>query len=116
VLSSINQLSEENRIIRYNTVGESIKAYKIIGSPEKWTQVAMAVTKDGVPCHPADGRAVAYSDFGAVRKAYGTNWVVEFELLGSRLRRDGFSVPLDWNCAPERTWRQVYEILKELDL
>jgi hypothetical protein len=76
----------------------------------------MAVTKDGTPCHPADGRAVAYSDFGAVRKAYGTNWAVEFELLASRLDREGPCLPMDWNHAPERTWRQVYEILRELDL
>ena len=94
-----------------------MKAYEVIGSPEKWTKGATARTEQGEMINPHNPSAHSWCAEGAIAVAHpGTdefdfrNFIKDFEKLRACV---GTSVAR-WN--DNSTWETVYQTLKELEI
>jgi len=105
-----------------------VKAYELLDSPEKWAKGWFAYDNAGVGCYSTDKQAVSWCASGAIRKCYGyaddssMETDEEYE-AGIKLRLAIQKHPgrytsniAEWNDAPERTYEEVYNLLKGLDL
>lgn len=93
-----------------------MKAYELLSSPEKWTQVYWAKDKDGVFIWPKNENAVCWCALGAIARVYADS-PDEYDKAKTKLN-DAIEDKgiVDWNDDPERTWEDVYTTLKELDI
>jgi len=96
-----------------------MKAFEILSEPSKWTQRVYARDLDGNPMGVKSPSAVCFCADGAIRKAYIENGeLLQLQLLKLRvhLRESGHvSIP-GWNDAPNRTYEEVVETLRKLDI
>lgn len=90
-----------------------MKAYELIDKPEKWTKGAFARDANGYRATTNFKEAVCYCIHGALGVAYDGIYTAEAERIRRRL---GLTNLVGWNDAPERTWQEVYNLLKELDI
>lgn len=98
-----------------------MKAHEVINSPDKWTQGTYARTIEGIEVYTRDQNAVCFCAIGAITKAYATannERFNAFKKLQAKLVEElgeDIDIP-EWNDDPERTWEEVYNKLKELDI
>lgn len=95
-----------------------MKAYELIDSPEKWSQRVSYRDANGKYCDRLD--AVSFCAIGAIYSAYisepiGVLNAVE-DKIREHLRSHGWSFISKWNDDPERTWKEVFDTFKELDI
>jgi hypothetical protein len=88
-----------------------MKIHELLSDETKWTQNVHARDKDGHPLWSSHPQAVCWCLMGAVDKCYpGTNRVGE--LIVSKIK-----MPIDeWNDLLERTYEDVYSLVKNLDI
>lgn len=101
-----------------------MKAYELIDKPEKWTKGTYERDIDGNPYYSGSYKGpVCYCLLGALRNAYpeaykedSIEWDVIKGNIYKKLELSNGETIADWNDAPERTWSEVYSLLKELDI
>jgi hypothetical protein len=86
-----------------------MKAYELIDKPEKWSHINWSgVEKD------EQGNIIKRCLVVALNEVYGDKSIDMKPDIQAHL---GINYPLSiWNDAPERTWKEVYGLLKELDI
>ena len=93
-----------------------MKAYELLDSASKWTQKAFARDRVGEPVTVGDKRAVQWCIVGAVNLCYPD--FSEWSKKTDKLRYELYSkMEIDrslssWNDDGERTYEEVYELLK----
>jgi hypothetical protein len=98
-----------------------MKAYELLSSPEKWTKGAYARDEEGVSISCKSPEAVQFCSLGAIERCYPNNPFPIMNKLdavikskyGNEERRYGL---VTFNDAPETTYEQVIEVLKEADV
>ena len=88
-----------------------MKAWQLLDSPEKWTQYEWARGSNGEKASETYP-PVCWCIFGAVKDCYSG---ISFKSPWVRLQNK-LDNPVKWNDAPERTYEEVYAVLKELDI
>jgi hypothetical protein len=91
-----------------------MKAYELLDKPEKWTQGAYAKDANGRIVSALSPEATCWDVSGAAYRAYG-DWKIALSILERLYSVTQKRTPV-WNDAPERTWLEVYTLLKELDV
>ncbi len=93
-----------------------MKIYELLDSPDKWTQGAFANDERGVSVGPNDKLASRWCMAGALDKCYPREGREE---AAKKLREfadeAGISIAL-WNDAPDRTYAEVLELCRRLDV
>lgn len=94
----------------------AMKAYELLDSSSKWTQRVFARDNTGSCTFVNDPKAVQWCLAGAIEKCYHrlhTEIVDQlWKTLGSNLHRS----ITEWNDANDRTYEEVYELLKANDI
>lgn len=96
-----------------------MKIWGLLDSPEKWTWGACARDKAGAGVLPQSQEAACFCLIGAVRKCYGQAGTDEYCQVIDRISSYlgvGRLGPTAWNDAPERTYAEVFNLAKELDV
>ena len=92
-----------------------MKAYKLIATPDKWTQNEMARDAKGESCDPNHPDAVAFCLSGACQVAYPnrSERIKIREKIGIAI---GGERATRWNDHPDRTHAEVVALLRKLDI
>ncbi len=90
-----------------------MKAWELLDSPKKWTQGTEARTVNKCSCYAGGMEATQWCLLGALVKCYGE---VEYHHKRDIVAKAINTSPTAWNDAVERTWEEVHQLLKELDL
>lgn len=92
-----------------------MKMYELLDKSEKWTKGALARDSREHDVDIHDEKAVSWCIVGAFHKCYDNDdnayeapWPALMQELGLEI--------VMWNNAPERTWQDVYDLCKKLDL
>lgn len=89
-----------------------MKAYELLDSPERWTQFVPARNSAGEVVKAKAPDAVCWCIMGAIVRCYPKGKRNMFEDFCNKVRCD----LSQWNDRPERTWEEVYNLLKEYDI
>ena len=89
-----------------------MKAYELINGPESFCKFTLAVDENGLVCFADSPRAKAFCIVGAIKRAYPGRM---YDVIHTRLGIEPYDL-VEWNNAPERTWEEVHNRLKEADL
>lgn len=95
-----------------------MKIVELLDSPEKWTQNATARTVDGFCVMYDAATAVRFCIIGAMYRCYEYphRYTVN-KKIDACLQQRGITVGIvHWQNAPERTFEEITEILKEADV
>ena len=92
-----------------------MKMYELLDSPEKWTQETASRNKDGTP---SSTDPVCWCLLGACDYCYpGIQSINIRYKITERLRSEPHYISIAiWNDDPERTFEEVQQLLKELDI
>ena len=99
-----------------------MKAWELLDSLEKWCKGALSKDAWGFPVSIEEG--VCWCTAGAILKCHPednaplrnkTLFMLESVLKDRKMITMGQSTGA-WNDAPKRTWREVYDLLRELDI
>ena len=100
-----------------------MKAWKFLDNSSKWTQGESARDLNGNKTDPFSPDAVCWCLYGLVNKCYHKEDGTDDELFDVLLEIDRHVIKrhnkvwgYQWNDAPERTWEDVRNLLKELDI
>lgn len=97
----------------------SMKAYELLSSKEKWTKKVYATTENGTSCDPRSDEAICFCVLGAIEKCYYVSDSIEdikiYTDVIAKLKSKVCNIP-KWNDAKERTYEEIVEVLKELDI
>lgn len=90
-----------------------MKAWQLLDSREKWCQGGYGKRANGTFTDATAPDVVQWCTVGAITKCYRQEqaWEDAYNKLGDRV----VSIS-GWNDAPERTWKEVHALLKELDI
>lgn len=96
-----------------------MKTYELLDSKEKWMQGDWSADKDGSYVACTSERAACWCVAGAFIRCYPD--IDERDGVIEKLRKkielqSGLSSIFVWNDAQERTYEEVYSVLKELDI
>jgi hypothetical protein len=96
---------------------DEVKAWELLDKPEKWTQFTNARTKTGeLTCNSSDS-PYSYCLTAALSYCYGLSTKERQEAVLRIMNHLSYSYHLVlWNDDPNRTWEEVHNLLKELDL
>jgi len=98
-----------------------MKAHELLSDASKWTKGAFAKNKDGIRTNYSSRNAVCWCLLGAMDKCYDkSGWEFQFALF-NKLRtviktKYNITGVSKFNDAPERTFEEVHNLLKELDI
>lgn len=97
-----------------------MKAWELLDGPEKWTQGEGARDENGVPVYYNAKNAVCWCLMGALAKCYGSltpDWYAAVDKVNDALTQKHKNIlVIKWNDDPNRTWQEVHDLLKELDI
>lgn len=95
-----------------------MKVHKLLSSPDRWTQGVYARTAEGEECRINDEKAVCWCIYGAINKCYSVPGDREkaYERVRLALPEGEGGLVSIFNDAPERTYEEVYTLVKELDV
>lgn len=88
-----------------------MKAYELLDTEDKWRQGWFASDKNGKDVNSRNENAVKWCVVGAINRCYGGG-SEEFYKLAQNIRQN----PANWNDNLRRTYKEVYDKLKELDI
>jgi hypothetical protein len=99
-----------------------MKAHELLSDPKKWIKKLYAVDNTGLVTSSKSPEAVCWCINGALQRCYQDS-IVRDEVrrkIAMHLDLNGIDKPHDtivkWNDAPERTFEDVHNLLKELDV
>lgn len=89
----------------------AMKAYELLDSSSKWTQGTFARDSDGYSVYPTHKDAVQWCVMGALDVCYpDPNELLNKDWeLGKAINSPSLA---EWNDATDRTYEEVYEVLK----
>jgi hypothetical protein len=90
------------------------KAWQVLDGPQKWTQGTFARDDCGSPCVAYGPSAVQWCVIGVIQRVYNQDLDKRHQVY-TRLMQ-GVNDPGPWNDDPKRTWNEVRDKLKELDI
>ena len=85
---------------------------ELFTDPSTWTKEYAAKDKRGLGVVPFDPNTVCWCLLGGIEKCYGSKWVEIVNDVHAHIR-----MPLSiWNDAPERTFEDIVQLVKELNI
>lgn len=92
-----------------------MKVYELIDTPEKWTQGESARDSSGNRCSSGADIAVSWCLLGGLAFCYpeDSSYLDAYSKLSMSLplQSKGLASISAWNDAPERTFKEVYDML-----
>lgn len=94
-----------------------MKVHELLSDPSKWTQEAAARDITGEWVSPPSATAVCYCSLGAIEKCYPNDYYRMRRKLEKYLEENyGDHRVVRWNDDSERTYEEVLQVFKTLDI
>ena len=91
-----------------------MKMYELLSTPDKWTQHTTARNTDGIVCNAWDPEAASWCLAGAAEACYPEREKGD-SVFGRIAQACGEHI-VDWNDNKARTYQEVIELCRKLDI
>lgn len=111
----------KNLIKKHITLGnasnEKMKIKELFSNESKWCQRCYARDKNGLRAYPRSNKAVCWCLLGAIKKCYLENDFNTIKIMiKTKIKISSNDSVALWNDDPKRTFKEVKQLVEELDI